>query len=269
MPESTNRIDTALSASRAAGRPGLWPFIPAGFPDLDSTALVIRELARRGVAGIEVGFPFSDPIADGPTIQSAFARALQRGVRVADLFRTIADVRRDVTIPLLAMVSASIVYRLGSETFVASAAEAGLDGVIVPDLSLEEAPALAGVTRAAGLRLVMLVAPTTSAARQARIAAAASGFLYYMSVAGVTGERAAVAGDLREHVAALRRASNLPVLVGFGISTSQQVRDVCAVADGAIVGSAIVRRMLDAVDGGLTGPALATAVGDYAASLLP
>ncbi len=240
-PAADNRIDRAL----ADQPPGLWPFLAAGYPDLDTTAAMLRALAKLPIRGVELGFPFSDPIADGPVIQQAFSEALHQGVRVGQIFDLVAAVRDEIDFPLLAMVSASIVYRLGLKVFVGRAREAGFDGLIVPDLSLEEAPELAKHAEQQGLRLVMLIAPTTSPEREKRIAQVAGGFLYYVSVQGTTGERTALPDDLADHVTELRQGTGLPVLVGFGISKPEHVRDVCSFADGAIVGSAIVRRITD------------------------
>ena len=202
------------------------------------------------IRGVELGIPFSDPIADGPVIQHAFTQALASGVKVRDIFDTVASVRSEIDYPLLAMVSASIVYRRGVDPFVQEAQAAGFDGLIVPDISLEEAPNLSAATSKAGLRLSMLIAPTTPPERRLRIADAASGFLYYVSVQGTTGERNALTQSLADEVKAVKAASSLPVLVGFGISRPEQVRQVCQFADGAIVGSAIVHRMTDLIAAG-------------------
>lgn len=234
-----NRIDISLSSGPA----GLWPFLAAGYPSIDATAELLRAMGRQPIRGVEVGFPFSDPIADGPVIQQAFSETLAKGVRIRQVFDMVAAVRGEVECPLLAMVSASIVYRLGVAEFVEHAKGAGFDGLIVPDLSLEEAPSLATVLKGANLGLSMLIAPTTSADRQRRIAETASGFLYYVSVQGTTGERSALPADLGEQVGRLKKATGCRVLVGFGISSPEHVREVCTFADGAIVGSAIVRRI--------------------------
>lgn len=233
------RIDAAFENAA----PGLWPFVAGGFPSANATALLLRALGELPIRGIEVGIPFSDPIADGPVIQQAFTRALESGVRVDDVLGAIAAARGVVSMPILAMVSASIVYRIGMEKFVERAAASGVDGLIVPDLSLEEAPALAEVVGRTGLRMPMLVAPTTPAARQREIATVATGFLYYVSVQGTTGERATLPVDLKTAVRTLREATGLPVVVGFGIGRREQVRQVCGISNGAIVGSAIVKRM--------------------------
>jgi len=242
---ASGRIEQALRRP-----PGLWPFLVAGYPSLDAAAALLRRLNSLPIRGVELGIPFSDPIADGPVIQRAFTEALANGVKVRDIFDMVASVRSEIEYPILAMVSASIVYRRGVESFVAQAKAAGFDGLIVPDISLEEAPKLSAATSAAGLRLSMLIAPTTPPERRLRIAEAASGFLYYVSVQGTTGERTALPKDLAEEVKAIRATSSLPVVVGFGISRPEHVRQVCHFADGAIVGSALVRRMTDLIASG-------------------
>lgn len=242
---ATNRIDTALSSSP----PGLWPFLPAGYPDISFTGALLRAMKELPIRGVELGFPFSDPIADGPVIQAAFTTALEKGLRVQQIFDAVRSARTDgVAYPIVAMVSASIVYRLGVETFVGRAAEAGFDGLIIPDLSLEEAPKLAASCDKAGLRLCMLAAPTTPPDRLRRIAEISSGFLYYVSVQGVTGQRDALPSDLDSQVRQIKAASGLPTLVGFGISNPEHVKTVRGFADGAIVGSAIVRRIASQVE---------------------
>ncbi len=236
---TANRIDKTL----ADAPPGLWPFLVAGYPDLDATAAILESLDALPIRGVELGIPFSDPVADGPVIQRAFTAALDNGLKLAEVMDTVSAVRPKIRHPLLAMVSASIVYRVGIETFVAKAASSGFDGIIVPDVSLEEAPTLAEATSKSGLRLSMLIAPTTPADRQERIASVSSGFLYYVSVQGTTGARKSLPADLQANVHSLKDATALPVLVGFGISERSHVEQVCTYADGAIVGSAIVRTM--------------------------
>lgn len=241
-----NRIDATLAAQPS----GLWPFIPAGYPSVAFTASLLRGLESLPIRGVEIGFPFSDPIADGPVIQEAFTHSLAAGTRVDDIFALIASVRRDVSYPILGMVSASIIYRIGADEFIARAAAAGIDGLIIPDISLEEAPAIVERVHAAGLRVAMLVAPTTPPDRQDRIARLAGGFLYYVSVQGTTGARGKLPPDLRGHLEDIRQRTQRPVLVGFGIGTADQVREVCTFADGAIVGSAIVARISQLVTKG-------------------
>ncbi len=244
-----NRIDQKFQELAAAGRKGLLPYITAGFPSPSATTEILCRLDALGVAGVEVGFPYSDSIADGPVIQTSFTRALERGLRVNDIFRAIETARSRVQLPLVAMVSFSIVNRIGTETFCRRAAAAGFDGLIIADLSFEEAPTVADTAARSDLRLILLTGPTSTPQRREQIARISTGFVYYMSVAGTTGERDRLPEDLIENVRELRRVGGKPVVVGFGISRPEHVRSVCSVADGAIVGSAIVRRMLDAADG--------------------
>lgn len=239
MPDATNRIDTVLAQSP----PGLWPFLVAGDPNLATTEQLLLRLNDTSIRGVELGIPYSDSISDGPVIQAAFNRALRSGLHVSQIFDMVARIRPRFRHALLAMVSASIVYRFGADQFVSRAAQSGLDGLIIPDLSLEEAAPLAATIHAAGMRLSMLIAPTTPDDRRKKIAALAGGFIYYVSLQGITGQRTRLAGDLAAQVRQIKSKSNLPVLVGFGISTPPQVKDVCTFANGAIVGSAIVQHM--------------------------
>lgn len=224
------------------------PFLTAGDPSpapADIAAL-LAAAADAGAAVCEVGIPFSDPIADGPVIQESMTNALRRGVRVAHVFEAIRLLRKDRGIEklgLMAMVSYSIVHRLGADRFVSGAQEAGFDGFIFPDVPLEESEPVRRRVAEAGMALSMLIAPTTPLERARRIAAASSGFVYLMSRAGITGERSELPPELPGRIAALREVTDLPIAVGFGISTPQQVRQVVQVADAAIVGSALVRRI--------------------------
>jgi len=219
------------------------PFITAGDPDLEFTADLLREFARRGAALCEVGVPYSDPIADGPVIQASYTRALERKIKLADILATLAGVTPELSTPVVTMVSYAIVHRHGPQRYVRDAQAAGVAGAIVPDLPLEEADALAKLCRAADFSLVQLVTPTTPKDRALRIAECSTGFLYYVSVTGITGERTRLPPELVENVAWLRSMTALPVCIGFGVSGPEQVRALAPVADGLIVGSAIVRRI--------------------------
>ncbi len=263
-----NRIDAKFKELTESKLKGLFPFIVAGQPDLETTIELIKQLEKTGVSGIELGFPFTDPVADGPVIQSAFAETLTKGISVANIFEALANARTEISIPILAMVSASIVYKIGIDNFLDKAKSAGFDGFIIPDLSLEEAPVIAEKIAKRDLRLAMLVAPTSPEERQKKIAATATGFLYYMSVAGITGERDKLPDDLPKNVKHLKEISGLPVIVGFGIKTPEQVKLVCSVADGAIVGSAIVRRIADAQAQGKSTQEIINIVTSYTAELL-
>lgn len=251
-----------MASLAASGRKGLLPYITAGLPDLDTTQRILAALTDAGATAVELGIPFSDPIADGPTIQSSFTRALDRGVRVPDILAMVARFRQTHDLPLLAMLSYSIVHRMGTERFIAAAAEAGIDGLIIPDLSLEEAPPVAEMVTQAGLCMPMLVSPLSSPERRRGIASLSTGFVYYMSVTGITGERSELPPELADNVSDLRQVSGRPVVVGFGISTADHVRSVCSVADGAIIGSALVRRIMQAEDAGATPDAIVQTAAD-------
>lgn len=233
---------------RRRKRIGLVPFLPAGFPNLETTAACLRALERGGASVIEVGIPFSDPIADGPVIQEAFTAALARKIRVADVFATISSVKSELTTPLVAMVSYSIVFRYGVEKFSADAKSAGFAGLILPDLPPPEAQRICAIVRGAGLDTVLMVAPTTSLDRRKQIAELSSGFVYYLSVAGITGERDQLPPDLTDQVRELRALTDRPVCVGFGIHKPGHLAQLSGIADGAIVGTAYVRRMKEHLD---------------------
>lgn len=268
--QTINRIDAKFAELARAGRKGLWPYITAGFPSVDATTEILRRLDALGVAGAEIGVPYSDSIADGPVIQTSFTRALEKGLRVADVFGAIEKARqRGVQMPLLCMVSFSIVTRMDADRFFERAARAGFDGLIMADLSFEEAPRVAEQAARHGLCVILLTAPTSTPERREMIARVSTGFVYYMSVTGITGERDRLPDDLVTNVERLRQASGKPIVVGFGISRPEHVRAVTAVADGAIVGSAIVRRMLDAADSANgSASAATTAVADAVESLV-
>jgi tryptophan synthase alpha chain len=245
-----NRIDQALKKLTETGKKGLLPYLTAGLPDLETTQQLLLALDHAGVTAVELGFPYSDPVADGPTIQSSFTRVLEQGIQVNQVMEMVREFRRQSELPLLAMLSYSIVYRKGVGNFIQQAADAGFDGLILPDLSLEEAPEVARIASQDGLCLAMLISPVTPPDRWEKIAATSTGFVYYMSVSGITGERDQLPPELINNVRSLRAASGRPVIVGFGISKAEHVRQVCQEADGAIIGSALVRRIMEAHDQG-------------------
>jgi tryptophan synthase alpha chain len=259
-------VDQMFARLKTEKRKAFMPFVTAGDPDLAFTAAVIRELAQRGCDMCEVGIPYSDPIADGPVIQASYTRALEKKVKLAQILSMLAGVTTDVTAPLVTMVSYAIIYRHGLARYVADAKAAGVAGAIVPDLLVEEADELARICRREDFSLIQLVTPTTPRERAVRIANASSGFLYYVSVTGITGERSELPPQLLENVSWLREQTPLPICVGFGISQPEHVKLLAPVADGLIVGSAIVRRIAAAA----TQPrdAVLRDVGDYAAALL-
>lgn len=221
------------------------PFLTAGDPDLDTTAQLLDAMQQAGASISELGFPFSDPIADGPVIQDSMTLALNRGCRPSQILEMVAANRAKLNIGLVAMVTYTIVHRLGPEKFIRDAAAAGIDGFILPDLPLEESEPVRRLASQAGLIVSLLIAPHTPMDRAARIAKASSGFVYLMARAGVTGERGSLPTELADRIASLRQVTDLPIAVGFGISDAQQVRQVVQLADAAIVGSAIVRRIAE------------------------
>ncbi len=244
-----NRIDALFARLRDDGRKALMPFLTAGDPDLESTVALVAEMIRRGADMIEVGIPYSDPIADGPVIAASYNRALRGGVKLDAIFERFRAWRGgDDRTPIVAMVSYAIIHRRGVERFLADAGGAGFDGLIVPDLPVEEAESLVGLATAGGLKLIQLITPTTPRDRAVAIARTTTGFIYYVSVAGITGERRTLPPELAERVAWLRTETDLPVCIGFGIGTPEQIRQLAPVADGLIVGSALVRRLADARD---------------------
>jgi tryptophan synthase alpha chain len=241
-----NPIDDLFRRLRAAGRKAFIPFVPAGDPDLAATARLLRELAAAGASLIEVGFPFSDPIADGPVIQAAYTRALDKGLKVQDVFACLRDAARQpevAAVPRVGMVSYSLIHRRGPEAFVEQAQAAGLSGAVVPDLPAEEAEALAHLAGRRDFKLVLLVTPTTPPARAARIVKLCSGFLYCVSVAGITGERDRLPEQLLAQLTWLRGQTDLPLCVGFGVSRPDHVRMLREHCDGVIVGTALVRKL--------------------------
>ena len=262
-----NRMVQAFADLRGDGRQTLMPFLTAGYPSLDATAAILAECERLGVRICELGVPFSDPIADGPTIQASYTEALAGGVDSAKVFETVRRYRASGgALALSAMVSYSIVYRHGVEAYLDQAAEAGFDGMIIPDLPLEEAGDLEPLAAARGLCNAMLIAPTTPPRRRVEIARRCRGFVYFISVAGITGERDRLPQSTIDAVAELRTHVETPICVGFGISNPETVAAVCDVADGAIVGSAIIHRVTDHKDA--PRQELVAAVGGFVESLL-
>ncbi len=247
-----NRIDALFSSLKLEHRPALMPFITAGDPDLATTKALIEEMVVRGADMIEVGIPYSDPIADGPVIAASYTRALRKGLKQAEILKTIRSIRDEAgsgplsRTPMVAMLSYSIIHRQGVESFLKRAVEAGFDGVIVPDLPVEESEDLAGLAAGLNVKLIQLITPTTPRDRALAIAKSTTGFIYYVSVSGLTGERQSLPPDLADNVSWLRTQTDLPVCIGFGISSPDQIRELSPVADGLIVGSALVRRLADA-----------------------
>ena len=216
------------------------PFITCGDPDLETTAAVVRAAVENGADLIELGIPFSDPTAEGPVIQEANVRALNGGVTTDKIFGLVRELRKDVTVPMVFMTYANVVFSYGSERFISTCREIGIDGLILPDVPYEEKEEFLPLCRKYGVDLVSLIAPT-SENRIAMIAKEAEGFLYIVSSLGVTGTRSEIKTDLASIVDVVRQNTEIPCAIGFGISTTEQAEKMAGIADGAIVGSAIVK----------------------------
>lgn len=243
LTNSMSAIDDTFAALRQDGRKAFAPFVTAGDPDLDFTAEILPAMADAGAAICEVGIPYSDPIADGPVIQASYTRALEHGIKLREIIAMLARTTPRTKCPVVTMVSYAIIYRYGAERFVADVKAAGVAGAIVPDLLVEEAADFKKICDAADFSLIQLISPATSRDRAIRIAEHTSGFIYYVSVMGITGERRELPAELVDNVGWLRSQTDLPVCIGFGISAAEQARQLAPVADGVIVGSAIVRRI--------------------------
>ncbi len=221
------------------------PFVTCGDPDVETTAALVRAMVNSGADLIELGIPFSDPTAEGPVIQSANMRALSGGMTTDLAFQLVKDLRRDVSVPMVFMTYANVVYSYGTERFMENAAAAGIDGLILPDVPVEEKEEFAPLCRQYGLELVSMIAPT-SRERVEQIAKQAEGFLYCVSSLGVTGMRDAITTDVGALIRQVRKANpDIPCAIGFGISTPKQAADMAQHADGVIVGSAIVKRIAE------------------------
>jgi len=228
-------------AARTHNGKAFVPFIMAGDPDLATTTELIVALADSGATAVEVGVPFSDPIADGPVIQRAAERALAQAVNMEGVLRACAAARRRVDVPLVLFTYANPLMRYGVEKLAGQARDAGIAGVLITDMPVEHSQPIAQRLQRAGVDLIQLAAPTSTDERLQRITAAATGFIYAVSRTGITGEQSRLSDDAARIVGRLRRFTELPVLLGFGISTAEQFRQACAIADGAVIGSALVQ----------------------------
>ena len=242
------RISQTFARLQKAHERALIPYVTAGDPDLEMTKTLVREMVRRGGDLIEIGVPFSDPLADGPIVQRASQRALRGGTTLRTILQAASELRRDVDVPLVLMTYYNPVFRYGEEAFVADALDAGVDGIIVPDLPPEEAQTLMELTADTPLDLIFLAAPTSTSARLALISEASRGFIYYVSRLGTTGVRDRLADDLRMMLEKVRASTSQPIVVGFGVSTPEHVRLVAELADGVVVASAILKLIEDLRD---------------------
>jgi len=233
-------IDTTFEELRSQGKTAFIPFITAGDPDLEFTGQVLAELAKCGASICELGIPYSDPIADGPVIQASYTRALNQKIKLNEILDNAQTWTADLSTPLVTMVSYSIIHRQGLERYVAQAKQAGVAGAIVPEF--------AAICEREDFSLIQLVTPTTPRDRALRICETTSGFLYYVSVTGITGARQELPPEVVDQVGSLKAETELPVCIGFGISQAEQVKMLSQVADGIIVGSAIVKRVASAAE---------------------
>ena len=240
------RLAPIFEACAARGERALMPYVTGGDPSLQATRELLPAIASAGGDIIEIGVPFSDPLLDGPVIQTSANRALSAGCTPPDLIAAIGDVRDRVTAGLVFMVPFNLVWRHGLQAFAQDSAAAGVDGVLITDLPPEEAGPWQAEADAAGVETIYLLAPTSSPARIRAAAARATGFLYCISRRGVTGVQTAVPAELKDVIARIREQTDRPVAVGFGIATPEHVRTVTEIADGAVVGSALVARIADA-----------------------
>ncbi len=259
------RIGNAFSQLKRDGKKGFIPFITAGDPDLDVTRELLVELANSGATLIELGVPFSDPMADGPVIQRASERALKHGFGLKEILETTTTARVQIDTPIVLFSYFNPLLQYGIEKLARDASQAGIDGILVTDLAPEESEQFAAALKLNNLDMIFLVAPTSTDARLQMIATHASGFVYAVSRAGVTGARENVSREAELLVTRLRRFSELPIAVGFGISSAEQVEQTLAYADAVVVGSAIVAQ----IEKLSTGPNLVQEVGQFVRSLIP
>jgi tryptophan synthase alpha chain len=257
------RIEQKFKELKKKGEKALVGYITAGYPNMETTRLLIHALERAGVDVLEVGVPFSDPTADGPVIQEASQAALKNGATLAKVIDLVGELRGRVEIPLVLFSYYNPIFSMGSATFAKRAAEVGVDGVLVVDLPAEEAGELRTQTNPAGVNFISLVAPTSGGDRVRKVVKEASGFIYYISVTGVTGTRGPELDETRKNVGTIRTLTKLPVVVGFGVSTPEQARQIGSMADGVVVGSAFVKLIGENAGN----PGMIDAVESYAASL--
>jgi len=240
-----NKIEDKFKVLNKQKRKAFIAFITAGDPDLKTTEDLVVALEKAGVDIIELGIPFSDPLADGPTIQASFLRALNKGTHVKKIFETVKNIRLKTSIPIALMTSYNPILRFGEEKFIKACVEVGVDGLIVPDLPPEEAHNLCMLAKKNDIATIFFVAPTSQDDRIKSNTKASSGFVYYVSLTGITGTQKAVAQAVVKQIKHIKRFTNKPVCAGFGISTPEQVKEIGSAADGVIVGSAIVKKIFE------------------------
>jgi len=239
----TSKLDRTFAQLRQRGEKALIAYVMAGDPSLQDTEQLVVELVQAGADIIELGVPFSDPIADGPVIQQAAERALRSGTSLRKILPMVTRLRARTQVPLVLMVYYNSIHAFGPERFCHEAAQAGIDGLIIPDMPPDEASPLKGPAAAAGLPLIFLLAPTSTAERRTFVARQSQGFVYYVSLTGITGAKLLNLADVGKNVEKIRKVTHVPVAVGFGVATPEDAANVAAIADGVIVGSAIVKEI--------------------------
>jgi len=258
-----SRLDERFKALRARGEKALIPFITAGDPDLETTGALVRALAEAGADAVELGVPFSDPMAEGPTIQRASERALAAGTSLRAVLQLVGELRDEIEIPIVLMGYTNNLLAMGEREAAAALGEVGVDGLIAVDLPPEEGEAFHAALRGHGVDPILLAAPTTRPARLEMLAKQTAGFLYFVALTGVTGTRSDLSASLEDEVKAVRRVSDVPVCVGFGVSKPEHAARIGAFADGVVVGSAIVER----IEAAASPDAAVDAVARFAAEL--
>ncbi|MDP3111022.1 MAG: tryptophan synthase subunit alpha [Thermodesulfovibrionales bacterium] len=244
-----NRIERTFKELKSLNKKAFIPYIMAGDPSVERTKELVLVLEECGADIIELGVPFTDPLADGPTIQRAAERALKEGVTLKGVLTLVKDLRTKTRVPLVLMTYYNPVFKYGEERFVKDAKDAGVDGVIIPDLPPDEAGELIKTAKKAGLATIFLLAPTSTEDRIKKVATASRGFIYYVSMTGITGAQILLDGSIGKSINNIRSITDKPVAVGFGISTPEEARTVSGISDGVIVGSAIVRKIQEAPEG--------------------
>lgn len=235
------RIGESFARLKKEKRKALVIFITAGDPDIETTVKLVKAASAAGADIVELGVPFSDPLADGPVIQESFHRAIRGGTNVNRVIEAVAKIRKDCQVPIVFMLASTLVINHGVGRFMKDCARAGVDGLIIPDAPVDEAGEFVPSAKSAGLDTILLAAPTSTGARLKKIAAMSAGFVYYISVTGVTGKKKATAEDVSSGVRKIKRLTSLPVLAGFGVTEPAQAREVSRHADGVIIGSQAIR----------------------------
>jgi len=261
-------IDKLFQRLKSEGKKAFMPFVTAGDPSLDFTAAILKRLDAEGCHLAELGIPYSDPIADGPVIQDSYTRSLQGGTKLSGIFAMASEVTSEISMPVVTMVSYAIIYRMGIDEYLQQAIAAGISGAIVPDMPVDESDELAAKCKALDFSLIQLITPTTPRDRAVQFAEQTTGFIYYVSITGITGERTELPADLADNLTWLKSVTDLPICVGFGISKLEHVEVLKPVADGLIVGSAIVRRIAAATNDPSKNQDVMDDVGGFAQGML-